>query len=203
MAQDHFERHKHHAGVVDWNFNVVFENQPAVAAMAEAYAPLLDRPELYDPIPAKWLHATILRVGTVDDEYTEEEMLAVADKVQAAVVNFTLPEFHFGELVTVYGNICFIIEPRTELEKLYNIVAESLESVVGPERATKTPYGRFISHMSLAYSRAQNNEAAIEAELKQAHIAPAEFRVTRMPLIKQWPTDGHYEWDIVKDVKLS
>jgi hypothetical protein len=24
-----------------------------------------------------------------------------------------------------------------------------------------------------------------------------------MPLIKQWPTDGHYEWDIVKDVKLS
>jgi 2'-5' RNA ligase len=202
MAQDHFERHKHHAGTIDWNFNVVFENQPSVTAMAAAYEPLLDRPELYDPIPPKWLHATILRVGTVD-EYTEAEMLAVAEKVQAAAANITLPEFHFGELVTVFGNVCFIIEPKAELEKLYNIVAESLESVVGPGRATKTPYGKFISHTSLAYSRAQNNEAAIEAELKQAHIAPAEFRVTRMPLIKQWPTDGHYEWDIVKDVKLS
>ena len=202
MAQDHFEQHNHYDGVVDWNFNVVYDNQPTIVAMTQAYAPMLSRPELYDPIPTEWLHATILRVGTVED-YTEAEMLAVADKVQAAVANITLPEFHFGNHVMIYGNICFKVEPESELEKLYNIVAESLESVVGPGRATKTPHKRFIAHTSLAYTKTQNHEAEIEAEINAANIEPAKFKITRMPLIKQRPTNGHYEWDIVKDIKLS
>ncbi len=202
MAQDHFERHNHYDGVVDWNFNVVYNDHPSVVAMARAYAPLLKRPELYDPIPPQWLHATILRVGTVDD-YTEAEMLAVAEKVQTGAANLVLPEFHFGDLVMVRGNICFRVEPESALEKLYDIVTDSLESVVGPERATKSPYGRFIAHTSLAYTRSQNHEAEIEAALNAAHIDPAEFRITSMPLIRQRPTNGHYEWEIVRDISVG
>lgn len=202
MAQDHFERHNHYDGVVDWNFNVVYDNHPSVVAMAKAYAPYLRRPELYDPIPTEWLHATILRVGPVED-YTEAEMLAVAEKVQAAASQLTLPEFHFGDLVLVRGNICFRIEPERELEKLYTIVTESLESVVGPERATKSPYGEFIAHTSLAYTKAQDNESEIEAALNAAHIQPATFKITSMPLIRQRPTNGHYEWEIVKDIHVG
>jgi 2'-5' RNA ligase len=201
MAQDHFERHKHYDGVVDWNFNVVFDNQPSVVAMAQAYAPVLNRPELYGPIPTEWLHATILRVGKLD-EYTEAEMLAVAEKVQAGVTSMTLPEFHFGDFVMIYGNICFRVEPESELEKLYRVVAESLESVVGAKRATETPYGHFIAHTSLAYTKSQNHEAEIEAAMKATNVEPAKFRITNMPLIKQRPTNGHYEWDIVKDITM-
>lgn len=202
MVQDHFERHNHYEGVVDWNFNIVYNDQPSVAAMAQAYAPVLRQPYLYDPIPGQWLHATILRVGKVED-YSEAEMLAVAEKVQQGVQDLRLLEFHFGKQVQVFGAFCFRIEPEAELAKLYQVVVESLESVVGPERTTRAPYGDFIAHTSLAYSRQRDNEAETENLLHQVHIEPATFQVHHMPLIKQRPINGHYEWDIVKDIIIA
>lgn len=202
MAEDHFKRHNHYDGVVDWNFNVVYEQDPAVVAMAEAYAPLLKRPELYEPIPTEWLHATILRVGPLED-YTETEMLAVAELVQQKLEGMQFPEFNFGQHVLVHGNVCFKIEPESELEKLYIAVTESLEKVVGADRATKSPYGEFIAHTSLAYTKDQDNEAEIDNLLKRADIAPAKFKISHMPLIKQRPVNGHYKWEVVRDIVLS
>lgn len=202
MAQDHFERHNHHDGVIDWNFNVTFADQPSVAAMAEAYRPLLLKPHFYDPIPAQWMHATILRVGKVD-EYTETEMLAVAEKVQDRLRGMKFGEFHFGPLKIIHGNVAFSIQPESELEKLYTAVTESLEEVVGSARATKSPYGHFIAHSSLVYSKARDNEKETETELGNANIEPASFYIHHMPLIRQRPTQGHYEWDIVKDIVVT
>ncbi|HET8709479.1 MAG TPA: 2'-5' RNA ligase family protein [Candidatus Saccharimonadales bacterium] len=201
MARDHFVRHNHHEGVIDWNFNVVLGQEPSVAAMAETYRPILQKPWFYDPIPNEWLHTTILRIGTVAD-YTEEEMLAVADKVQVRVNELQLPEFHFGPHIIIHGNVCLKIEPESELEKLYAAVTESLEEVVGAERATKSPYGHFIAHTSLVYSKERENEAETEVELNAAEIEPASFRIHHMPLIRQRPTNGHYEWKIVKNIEI-
>jgi 2'-5' RNA ligase len=170
--------------------------------MAEAYAPLLKRPEFYETIPTEWLHATILRVGTVED-YSDVEMLAVADIVQQKLATTHLQEFHFGQHVLIHGNVCFKIEPEAELEKLYTVVTESLEAVVGSGRATKSPYGHFIAHTSLVYTKSQNNEAEIDKILSEANIAPAKFEINSMPLIKQRPTNGHYEWEVVKDIIIS
>lgn len=202
MAQDHFQRHHHHPGVIDWNFNVTFDDQPSVAAMAKLYKPLLTRADMYDPIPVKWIHSTILRVGKLED-YTEEEMLEVAEIVQRRVRGIQLPVFHFGPCRILFGNICFPIEPEEELEKLYTAVTESLGSVVGPERASRSPYGRFISHTSLAYSKQRDNEDETAKILETADIEPATFQVTHMPLIKQKPINGHYEWEVVKDIVVG
>lgn len=202
MAEDHFKRHNHYDGVVDWNFNVVYQQDPAVVAMAQAYAPLLKRPEFYEPIPTEWLHATILRVGPLED-YTETEMLAVAELVQQKLEGIQFSEFNFGHYVLVHGNVCFKIEPESELEKLYIAVTESLEKVVGADRATKSPYGEFIAHTSLAYTKDQDNEAEIDGMLNRVNIASAKFKISHMPLIKQRPINGHYEWEVVRDIILS
>lgn len=199
MAQDHFERHNHYEGVVDWNFNVTFRDQPSIAVMADAYRPFLTRPDLYDPIPTEWLHATILRVGTVD-QFTTEEMLAVSDEVQNRLNTINLPEFHLGACKILFGNICFPIEPEAALEQLYTVVTESLEEVVGPERATKSPYGRFIAHTSFVYSKARSTEQETADIIAAAHIPAASFKISHMPLIKQKPINGHYEWEVVKDI---
>jgi hypothetical protein len=113
------------------------------------------------------------------------------------------PDFHFGALKIFHGNITFTIEPEAELEKLYLAVTEALEEVVGPERATKSRYGHFIAHSSLAYSKARDNDQETEEELTAANITPASFRISHMPLIKQWPTDSHYEWEVVKDIRVE
>lgn len=202
MIQDHFERHNHHAGAVDWNFNIVFDNQSELAAMVEAYKPLLVRPELYEPIPTQWLHGTILRVGKLED-YTEDEMLAVAGKVQDRLHGIQLPRFSFEELMIVNGNICFRITPEDALEQLYIAVTEALQEVVGAERTATSPHGDFLAHTSLVYRKSQYDEAAMYEALGAAGIKPATFTIKRMPLIKQRPVGGHYEWDVVKDIFIG
>jgi len=170
--------------------------------MADAYRPHLTRPDLYEPIPVQWIHATVLRVGTID-QYTEDEMLKVADMVQVRLNDIKMPQFHFGKYKIIFGNIAFPIEPESGLEKLYEIVTESLESVVGTERATKSPYGHFIAHTSFVYTRQRDSEDETEAILSSAKIKPASFHIKHMPLIKQKPVDGHYEWEVVKDILVS
>ena len=80
MAIDHFKKHAYQTNKVDWNFNILFNDQPQVAQTAKMYVQALSHPGLYPPIPAKWLHATILRIGLVDD-YTKDELLAVTKQL--------------------------------------------------------------------------------------------------------------------------
>jgi len=37
MAGDHFEKRPHPDGALDWSFNIIFDDQPQVGEMAEAY----------------------------------------------------------------------------------------------------------------------------------------------------------------------
>jgi len=202
MAIDHFEKRQLRPGQVDWNFNLIFAADPDVARMAEQYAPLLNHPGLYKPVPTEWLHSTILGIGTTE-MFSEAEMLAVADKVQEHVAGIKLPKFRFDSWWLLFGNVVFHISPDDELTKLYNVVVASLAEVVGMERASKTPHGRFLAHTTFAYTKSHQNEHEIHDQLTKADIEPAHFRATQMPLIRQWPVDGHYEWEIVKQVGLS
>lgn len=187
---------------VDWNFNLVFDGQPAVAEMVREYAKVIRHPGLYDPIPTEWLHATILRVGLTDD-YTEEEMLAVAAKLQESLAELVLPEFSFDSWWLWSGGVVLHISPDDEFTKLYDHVVKALEQVVGPERTTRSPHGSFMAHMGLAYPKTHNKEYEIHEQLVEYPVKPAKFRATNMPLIRQWPTNGHYEWEVVKDIKVG
>jgi len=202
MAIDHFERHFRKKNQIDWNFNLVFDGQPAVAEMAREYAKIIRHPGLYDPIPVEWLHATILRVGLTDD-YTEAEMLAVAAKLQESLAALTLPEFYFDSWWLWSGGVVLHISPDDEFSKLYDCVIEALEQVVGTERTTHSPHGRFIAHMGLAYPKTHNKEYEIHEQLVAHPVKPAKFRAVSMPLIRQWPTNGHYEWEVVEDIKIG
>jgi len=48
-----------------------------------------------------------------------------------------------------------------------------------------------------------DNEDEIHAQLAASHIESAQSNVTHMPLIRQWPIDGHYEWEVVKDILVN
>ena len=187
---------------MDWNFNVTYNDQPAVAAMAEEYKDLIEHPGLYPAIPPEWLHATILRVGTTD-EYSEEEMLSVAEEVQTEVAGLTLPKFTFARWSLLEGNVCFHLTPEDEFTKLHDIVIASLKKVIGLDRVAKSSTGNFFPHTNLAYTKTHENEGEIHDSLAASHIEPATFEVKHMPLIRQWPTDGHYKWEVVKDILVT
>jgi 2'-5' RNA ligase len=170
--------------------------------MAKEYEGLLQHPGLHKPIPPQWLHSTILRVGSLED-YTEDEMLAVTEKLQSSLAPLTLPEFVFDSWWLWGCNVVLHITPDDQFTKIYDAVISTLESVVGVERTTKTPHVHFIAHTALAYTKTHNKEVEVNRILASHPVKPASFRATSLSLLKQWPIDGHYEWEIVKDIPIN
>jgi len=203
MAIDHFKAHYYQKDRVDWNFNILLDDQPDVIRMVNEYAPLLVQEGLYPSIPAKWLHMTILRVGLTDD-YTEDEMYRTADILAPKLATLKLPQLSFDSWWQWGGNIVFHISPHDDIVPVYNAVIESLRQVVGNDRTARTPHGNFIPHVSLAYTKDHHNEMKIIEVLSQSNIKPARFYAKSLSLLRQRPTDdGHYEWQIVKDMPIG
>lgn len=202
MAKDHFETHYYQKKRVDWNFNVLFTGETDVIRMVNEYAPYLDHPGLYDPIPAEWLHSTILRVGLTND-FSEEEMLKVADVLASKLANLVLPEFIFDSWWLWGGNVVLHITPDEQYREIYNCVIEAMQTVIGGDRMLGSTHGTFIPHVGLAYTKTHHKEREINTQLLDNPVRPATFRATSVSLIRQWPTSGHYEWEIVKDLHIG
>lgn len=203
MATDHFKAHSYQKGRADWNFNILVGKQPDVQRMANEYAPtLLAQAGLYGPVPADWLHMTILRIG-LTDEFSEEEMLRVVGILAPKLANIQLSELAFDSWWQWGGNIVFHISPHEELASIYKAVVTSVEEVVGKDRTVLTPHGQFIPHVTLAYTKDRHDELATNEALSKTRVIPARFRAPAVALIRQWPVDGHYEWEVVREMPVG
>lgn len=200
MALDHFEKHSYQKGKTDWNFNIVFNDGPQVAQMAQEYAKLLTHPGLYPPIPSQWLHATVLRIGTTD-KYTAPEIIQVAEKLEPQLAKLSLPEFLLGPWWIWSGNPVLHITPEAPLVELFNLTLATVEEVVGRKRAPRP--SRFIPHVTLAYSRAYNGEKEVHNQLSSQHIRSTAFKANKLYLVKQKPTDSYYTWKVIKVLKIG
>jgi 2'-5' RNA ligase len=185
-----------------WNFNVLFTGQLRVAEMAERYGRVLQHPGLYPPLPPQWLHATILAVGSVDD-YSEQEMLSVADAVASKLAALDLPEFVFDSWWLWDGNVDLHITPSDEFSKIYDCLVDAMESVLGPVRTPRSPHGKFLPHAAIAYTRTQTQEREVHRMLLENPVEPATFHATNLSLLKQWPADGYWAWDVVEEIPVG
>lgn len=203
MALDHFERHSSDENHISWSLNVLFHNEEDIVRMADEYAPLLDHPGLYDPTDPKWFHSTILKIGSVED-FSEEEVFKIADHLAPKLAKLSLPAFMFDSWWQWgSGNIVLHISPQDQYIPIYEAAESSVEAVLGKERATKAPFGRFIPHVALAYTKTHHDELIIGQQLSSKLIKPATFHVKSVSLVRQHPTNGHYEWDIARDIPIG
>jgi hypothetical protein len=223
MAIDHFDKHKSQIGRTDWNFNFLFDDQPQVAELAGKYAPLLNHPGLHKPIPGQWLHATLLRVGFLED-FTEAEMLAVADKFARKLANIELPPLIVGERCRLWNGGPFLsITPEQPLREIFSHSLGSLLAVVGRDRlpALTVPPGllntltaaigrdrlpgrlQFVPHITLAYPKTYNDERGLRKQLESHPIAGTEVRINNVSLIKQRVVDDYYAWDVIKSLSIG
>jgi 2'-5' RNA ligase len=202
MATDHFETHFYQANRVDWNFNVLFRNQPDVDRMVREYAPLVTHAGLHDPIPTNWLHCTILRVGFVTD-FTEGEMLEVVRRLRPMLGALELPEFAFDSWWLWSGNVVLHLTPDGQFSRIYDAVIDAMVQVVGKERTLLSPHGTFIPHVGLAYTRTHDRESEIHCHLAGTPVVSASFSATSLSLLRQWPAEGHYEWEMVEEIKIG
>ncbi len=200
MAIDHFIKHEWARERTDWNFNILFNDQPQVAAYAEQYSPLLHHDGLYQPVPGAWLHATVLRVGFLED-FTEAEMLEVTKRLEPKFAAMRMPEFLLGQWWLWGGNPCVHFAPEGPLDALFDVLVGELEGVVGKGRLPVSL--AFTPHITLAYSKTYDDEVGLFKQLEAKHFAAVPTRAKRVTLIRQYVVDNYYAWDIVKDIPLG
>ncbi len=201
MARDHFESRPHPDGALDWNFNIIFDDQPQVGEMAEAYKPSLEHPALYPPVPTDWLHMTILRAGFVT-EFSDQEMAAVADELKPDLANMRLPELTIGSPYLWLGidNPVFRVSPEQPMTDVFTAVMGAMRKVVGDRTPQTHP---FVPHVALAYNRDHNQEKELDQQLGESSIPPVKFRATKLSLIKQAQTLPFYQWEVIQSLPIG
>ena len=203
MAIDHFEKYFYREDRVDWNFNILFPNQPNLEKLVGEYKPLLNHEGLYEPIPFQWIHSTILRVGLLED-FTEQEMLKVADCLQIKLASLHLPEFGIDSWWLSSGNVVLHISPDDVYRLIHSAVIEALHEVFSVERMLSFVERKFTPHITLAYTRTQTSELEVARSLTTKPAGElVTFEATQLSLIKQWPVNGHYEWEVVRTIPIG
>lgn len=200
MAIDHFIRHKDARNRTDWNFNILFDGQPQVAAYAEQYGSLLNHKGLYEPIPGKWLHCTVLRVGFLED-FTDAEMLEAARRVETKLADMQMPEFLLGQWWIWGGNPCVHFTPEGPLVDVFDALVDELKGVLGEGRLA-VPL-KFTPHITLAYSRTYSDEAGLFRQLESKQVKAVVVRAKSISLIKQRVTNNYYTWEKVRDIPIG
>lgn len=200
MATDHFTKYKWQEDRVDWNLNILFNDQPQVAEYVAQYKDALQHPGLHKPVPSEWLHATVLRLGFLE-EFTEAEMLELAARLEARFAELRMPEFLIGNWWIWGGNPCVHFTPDEPLREVFAVIVAELTGIVGVERLPKKL--SFTPHITLAYSKTYNDEVGVLRQLEQVKVPAVPFKAKSVALIKQCITDDYYTWDIVKDIPLG
>ncbi|RIT42397.1 2'-5' RNA ligase family protein [Mycobacteroides abscessus] len=201
MAIDHFLKHQRARTRTDWNFNILFDDQPQVAHYARQYRQPLDHAGLYPAVPGRWLHATVLRIGFID-AFSEDELLVVAARLEPKLAALKMPAFLLGQWWIWGGNPCIHFTPEDPLRELYDLVAEELVAVVGNDRLPQLS-ASFTPHVSLAYSKTYHDETGLFNAMQSTRVQAVPVRVNRLSLVKQHVRNHFYAWDIVKEIPVG
>jgi len=200
MSTDHFVKHKWAETRTDWNFNILFNDQPQVANYARQFHDALNHPGLYQPVPAEWLHSTVLRVGFLED-FTEAEMLEVAKRLGSKFAAIKMPEFLLGQWWMWGGNPCVHFTPEDPMNEVFKILVRELSEVVGRDRLAKEL--KFTPHITLAYSKTYDDEKGVFRQLQTVDAEAVPVSIKKVSLIKQRVENHYYLWEVVKEIELG
>ena len=198
-VHDHFAGHKHLAEGgeqrVDLNFNLYPGEYPQVAALAQAHRGVLAArsDELYTPIPDKWLHCTILRVGLAQ-HFTAEQISGFIEVLKPKLAALKIPDLTIGhQPAEAKGDIILRIQPEEAVREIHALIAE----VTGVE-----PNPNFIAHMSLAYSKDRIDDGQLASELAAVAAQPVSFR-PNLWVVEQEATEDGYVYKEPRIARLA
>jgi 2'-5' RNA ligase len=170
---------------------LTFDDQPAVARLADRAGGRLGGLPAIDAVPRRWLHLTLCDIGfrdEVEPERLEELTRRVADGLRLwAPLDLTLgPVALFPDAVTLAAG------PWGPLLELRHTVVGAMESVgLAPQHH---PASEFWPHVTLGYLNRRSDKKSVLDALGDGE-ATGTIRVDRVTLAAVSRREGHYQWD--------
>lgn len=196
-------RHAWPAGREDLHWHLLYDEALVEERLVVPYRELTHRPGL-EPVPARWVHATVMHGGPVD-QYTEAEITAIVDRVGEACA--TISPFDLIYDRPSVGTVALECpaRPGAPARRLWELTA-GIDADVTGGRFPRIPDDGYYPHVSLAYGIGGTDRAdrrAMKAWLSDHPGGPVVLRATHLSLVAQRHDRRHITWNPVAVVPLA
>lgn len=181
-----------------YTWHITFADAPAVATLADEYAPALaDLPE-YDPIPLEWLHLTMQGIGFTD-EVDRETADRVVELARARLASVPPVDVTIGPAVIDPEALKLPVQPVEPLIAIRDAIRAAITDVCG-EVSESTEYR---PHVSLGYTNTTGPAQHALDVLAGHEPHTAQVRVEAVALIDLNRDHRMYQWTTVAEAKLG
>lgn len=186
-------------GAVYWH--ILFGKYPAVRAAArKAQGQLASFPGFH-MTPEKWLHATALVAGSTDEITGRklELMLSEAQQSLATVkpINVTIDKVLYHPEAIMLG-----FTPERALDPIHTAVQRATQVVTGRIGAVTGPSARWVPHVTISYSTAEQAMAPIITVLGR-EVPRCDVTVDAVSLVIQWGPERLWDWQLIGTANLG
>lgn len=183
-----------------YTWHVTFSDQPSVVDLAARYAPLINRLDGVDPVPAEWLHLTMQGIGFVD-EVENEDVDRIVHTARSYCKEIGPLALHVGPAHVDPEAVMMSVSPPDEVRRLRLAIRQSIAAVWGEDGVPEAE-SPFTPHVSLAYTNTAGSARPIVEALDSFPPASASTSIGSCQLIVLNRDNKMYEWDVYADVPL-
>ncbi|MFI5987651.1 2'-5' RNA ligase family protein [Streptomyces sp. NPDC051555] len=181
---------------------ITFPSDIVDETLTSPYRELASMPGL-EPVPAEWMHLTLLHAGP-EDQYTAEEITRVVELFRAGAAS--VPAFDIEFSRPSVGRIALEMagRPGAPSRRLWELAAEAFETVA-PERWPLIP-AHHAPHMSIAYggqSASKANPALMKVWLSDHGPGPVTLRAEKAVLVSERHDGARITWTHIAEVPLG
>lgn len=185
-----------------YTWHITFDDQAALAELAEHYAPLLRRLAVLDAVPNRWLHLTMQGIGFTDDVRRAEvdAIVAAARRRCADLRPFALTLGPVRLDAEALGLAVRAVDPLTK-------VRDAIRAAIGDVWSlgnVPEPAENFHPHVTLGYSNAAGAAEPIAQALEEFNgDYTCEVDVSAASLIELNRDQKMYVWEDVARAPLG
>ena len=186
------------AGRADYHWHVLLPDTGG-RGLVDPYRQLTHRQGLA-PVPARWLHVTVMPVAPVDEiSVGERDRIIAGVRTRCALIpafELTLDRPGVGRHALECPG-----RPGAPLRRVRQAIVDAIRAVIG-DRMPMLP-AHYHPHTSIAYAVGTVRNGPVRVWLSDNGPGPFTFPVTTVSLVEQSHDGRHITWDKVLAVPLG
>jgi 2'-5' RNA ligase len=195
--------HRWPAGQEDYHWHLLFPEDLVSQQLVEPYRGLTHGRDQLRPVPARWVHLTLLHSGPVG-QISAAELDQITDLVREQCTTVAPFSLTFDRPAVGRVAVECIARPGPPARQLWQITADATAAVTG----TRFPLipDLYYPHLSLAYGTGDSDTGrrAMKAWLSDdVDTGPVTLPATHLSLVAQSYDMQHITWRHLTDVPLD
>ncbi len=183
-------------------WHLLFDDQPALHAVARKYHRAVAGIDGIDVVPTKWLHLTVQGVGAVD-EITAPEVDDLVDAARERLAGTPTFDLTFRPAEVHWEGITLTATQVEPVSRVRTALRSAIATVRGPDRVPGADTEVLWPHISLAYVNAAVPAAALFDAIGVVRRESVVVKIEQATLIVLRRAGRRYVWSDVATAQLG